>query len=107
MSKEFSNGLDAAQIERLAYLAEEASEVVKACTKILRHGYESHHPEDPDKKTNRTRLERELGDLINGISLMDMKKDICFQRIENEANTTSARETIEKYMHHNKFREDR
>lgn len=50
-----------AQRERLHMLMEEAAEVVQACAKTLRHGYESHHPDDPET-SNRRDLEREILD---------------------------------------------
>ena len=54
-----------AERERLEMLAEEAAEVVKCCTKILRHGYESRNPHEavPVPRTNREHLERELMEL--------------------------------------------
>lgn len=52
-----------AQRERVEMLAEEASEVVKCCTKILRHGYNSHNPDDIGAGDNRRMLEKELLDL--------------------------------------------
>lgn len=55
-----------AERERLAMLAEEAGEIVQMVGKILRYGYESYHPDDPAKKTNRERLTSELNDL-NGV----------------------------------------
>ena len=57
------NGLTPAQAERLAMLAEECGEVIQIIGKILRHGYESYHPNNPSV-TNRTLLGRELTDLI-------------------------------------------
>lgn len=57
------NGLTPAQAERLAMLAEECGEVIHIVGKILRHGYDSYHPNDPTT-TNRTMLGRELTDLI-------------------------------------------
>lgn len=55
------NGLSPQQAELLAMLSEEAGEIVQAIGKILRHGYESTHPDGGP--TNRDSLERELGDL--------------------------------------------
>lgn len=52
-------GLTDAQRERLEMLAEEAAEVVQCCTKILRHGYNSHHPDRPGR-TNKKELQDEL-----------------------------------------------
>lgn len=61
-------GLTDAQRERLEMLAEEAAEVVQACTKILRHGYGNYHPSQGDlnpleRQTNRDNLKKELVDL--------------------------------------------
>ena len=47
------------QRERLEMLAEEAAEIVQCCTKILRHGYNSHHPDRPGR-TNKKELQDEL-----------------------------------------------
>jgi hypothetical protein len=55
------NGLTPAQAERLAMLAEEAAEVIQVIGKILRHGYDSSHPDRPHI-TNRELLQRELTD---------------------------------------------
>jgi hypothetical protein len=61
MSEHF-NGLTPAQAERLAMLAEECGEVIQIIGKILRHGYDSYHPDRPHI-TNRELLQRELTDL--------------------------------------------
>jgi len=55
----------AAEAERLQMLAEECSEVIKAVTKILRHGYGSYNPTLPEERQtlNREDLERELLDV--------------------------------------------
>lgn len=58
------NGLTPAETERLAILMEEASEVVKVCAKILRHGW---FPTDRSVSPvvaydNRHDLELEMGD---------------------------------------------
>lgn len=63
------NNLTEAQIERIAKLAEEAAEVVQACTKILRFGFVSAHPACPDTN-NRERLAEELGDLRAAVAVM-------------------------------------
>lgn len=47
-----------AQRERLEMLIEEAAEIIQVGTKILRHGYQSHHPNS--SVTNRLDLEKEL-----------------------------------------------
>ena len=56
------NRLTPAQAERLAMLAEECGEVIQMIGKILRHGYDSYHPDNPSA-LNRSLLGRELTDL--------------------------------------------
>lgn len=55
--------LTASEAELLAMLMEECGEVVQACGKILRHGYESHHPFDKSMGSNRQQLAKELRDV--------------------------------------------
>lgn len=43
---EHFNGLTPAEAERLAMLSEECGEVIQIIGKILRHGYDSYHPDD-------------------------------------------------------------
>ena len=57
MSDHF-NGLTPAEAERLAMLAEECGEVIQMVGKILRHGYDSYHPADPNT-TNKQLLGRD------------------------------------------------
>ena len=56
------NQLTPAEAERLAMLAEECGEVVQVVGKILRHGYDSYHPDNP-RVTNRDLLVKELRDV--------------------------------------------
>lgn len=58
------NQLSDSQIEALSLLAEECGEVVLAVGKVLRHGFESVNPYDPDGPNNREQLEKELGDVV-------------------------------------------
>ena len=74
-SDKFDNGLEAHQEERLVRLIEECSEVIKAATKTLRHGYESRNPTLRDSKTNRQDLAREINDLRYAISLIEASGD--------------------------------
>ena len=57
------NQLTPAQAERLAMLAEECAEVIQVVGKILRHGYDSYHPENRTF-SNRDLLHQELTDLF-------------------------------------------
>ena len=67
MSSEFSNHLTPAEVERLAVIIEECGEVIQAATKVLRHGYEFHHPETG--VPNRAALRREIIDLLAVLSI--------------------------------------
>lgn len=64
--------LTLAQRERLAYLAEEASEVIQRCMKILRFGYTEGY--DPKK------LEEEIGHMMLGVDLLVEEGDIDWNK---------------------------
>jgi hypothetical protein len=95
---DFDNYLSKEEVERLAILAEEASEVVKIVGKILRHGYASHDPFDPQRVSNRGLLAQEIGDLDWIISLMqdeaDFPEGVRLQRKHLKA------ESAKPYLHH-------
>ncbi len=92
------NRLTPAQAERLAIVAEECGEVVQAIGKILRHGYESWHPADPDGPNNRERLERELGDLRAVVQMMSDAGDVGALAIQQYAIGKAHR--MRPYLHH-------
>lgn len=90
------NGLTPAEHERLAMLAEEAAEVIQIVGKILRHGYESKHPDNMNGPTNRQMLENEIADFYAIAGVMEDVKDVT---VEGEA----VRQAIKKkrrYTHH-------
>lgn len=71
--------LTLAQAERLEMLIEECGEVIQAATKILRHGYDSTHPDNEDESgthNNRTDLEDEIKDVLSVVSGMGVKRDV-------------------------------
>lgn len=90
------NQLTPAEAERLALLLEEMGEAQQAIGKILRHGYQSTHP-DRDE-TNRYELECEIGDVKAAILLMEVAGDI------NAAGARHSRdlklEKVRQYLHH-------
>jgi NTP pyrophosphatase (non-canonical NTP hydrolase) len=92
--------LSDAEIERLAKLAEECGEVVQVIGKILIHGWDSYHPRDPEKITNRAHLEEEIGNIGCIVALMsdETRGDLSFANIEKSA--IEKRQTIGKYLHH-------
>lgn len=69
------NDLTPAEVERLAMLIEECGEVIQIASKVLRHGYDSYHPNDPSTD-NRELLSRELTDLISIHVLMMSRGDL-------------------------------
>lgn len=91
------NNLTPAEAERLAMLAEEAGEIVQIIGKILKHGYESHHPNKPEE-TNRKLLETEIGDLFGIVDEMKTNQDLIHWRIEQ--SRIKKWEKALKYAHH-------
>lgn len=90
--------LDSAQIERLAMLLEELGEAQQIVGKILRHGFTSHHPDDPNGPDNRAMLERELGDVQCIIKLMARHDDVD-EGVISLARLRK-REKLPRYTHH-------
>lgn len=73
------NELTPAEVERLAMLAEECSEVIKCVGKILRHGYASFNPDDPKHTGNRSELTKEIHDILKIVGLMELSDDLYLQ----------------------------
>lgn len=90
------NGLSPAEAERLAVLMEELGEAQQVIGKILRHGYESTHPDGGP--TNRQELEKELGDVRNAERMMIEAYDLNAHQIQLRAQEKS--KTIGQYLHH-------
>ena len=93
------NKLSPAEAERLALLMEELGEAQQIIGKILRHGYESYHPNDPMQTSNRNLLEKELGDVSVAVEMMSDKADIALDNIEEAAKSKKVK--VKKYLHHN------
>jgi len=92
-----TNGLSDSQTERLAVLVEELGEAAQMVGKILRHGYESCHPDDPTT-TNRSRLERELADVLVAIDLLINRADISEEELRDRKRVKSHR--IRDWLYH-------
>ena len=93
------NKLTPAEVERLALLIEECSEIQQIACKILRHGYDSYHPNNPSV-SNRQLLEEELGHYEVAVQLMVDNDDVNF--IEMNSSSMRKSQTINKYLRHNK-----
>lgn len=89
-------GLTAAEVERLALLAEECGEVAQAVCKVLRHGWESQSPYGG--KPNRVALEREIGDLRAVVNLMLDARDVDMRELQ--AWQRRKRDKLGKWTHH-------
>lgn len=93
---EHFNALSPAEAERLALLAEECAEVIQVVGKILRHGYESRHP--MGGATNRSLLQKELGDVLGAINILEDSHDIDGDAVQ-QATTDKLRNVVQ-WMHH-------
>ena len=65
-----------ARSERLKMLIEEAGEIVQIGCKMLRHGWNSYHPNDLSKTSNTKLLETELSDLLAVLNEMICQEDL-------------------------------
>jgi len=93
---EHFNQLTPPEAERLAILLEELGEAQQAIGKILRHGYESTHPDGGP--TNRETLQREVGDVHYAIMRLCESGDLDELTIlQWQAHKA---EKIEQYLHH-------
>lgn len=89
--------LEPDQVERLALLLEELGEAQQAIGKVLRHGYGSHHPDSPLGPDNRDMLERELGDVLAAIEILQMGRDVSLKQIESHKR--AKRRRVVHYLH--------
>jgi len=92
------NGLTAAEHERLSILMEEMAEAQQVIGKILRHGFESSHP-DAVETTNRDLLENELGDVTAALEMLVSAGDVNTLRIAEAARRKHR--SVKQYLHHN------
>jgi len=92
----FSNRLSPAEAERLALLLEECGEVQQVIGKILRHGYDSRHPDGGP--TNRGLLAAEIGDIHCAGTMLIEAGDVSEQAVRDAA--AAKRRRIGKYLHH-------
>ena len=96
----FTNHLTQAQVERLALLAEEMGEALHAIGKVLRHGYESFDPtvEAHQIITNRSMLEKELGDVRAAMILLCNANDLSKNTIHYYADEKLR--IVQNWLHH-------
>jgi hypothetical protein len=92
------NNLTPGETERLALIAEECAEVAQVIGKILRHGYESSNPFDPERVTNRQNLEVEVGQLLYALALATTAGDLSTKGVA--FGRTNKAMTVERWLHH-------
>lgn len=92
------NKLTDAELERLALLSEELGEVQQIIGKIIRHGYDSFNPYDREGGTNRRLLERELGDLLGAMLIMEHSRDLDHMHIHGARADKLQR--VRAWLHH-------
>lgn len=86
-----------AEAERLVLLIEECAEVQHAACKILRHGFESYHPEIKHDN-NRGNLATELGQLKYAINLVIVSKDVLDIQVSSAEKVKA--NSVQDYLHH-------
>lgn len=90
------SNLSPKELELLAMLAEEASEVTQAVTKIIRHGYDSRNPNDLASSTNREHLADEVYDFL-AVAYMAIDAGII---PDKKVTLQSVIDRKKIYMHH-------
>lgn len=88
--------LSPAEMERLAKLAEEAGELVRAVGKVMLHGWESASPYTG--RTNREALEREIGSVRAMVGLMLDADDVRLRDLQSWQRVKRA--GLARWMHH-------
>lgn len=99
------NSLTAAQAERLFLLLEERAESIQAVGKILRHGYESHHPFIEGAGTNRQALQKEEGDGCAAMDMMCNAGDMDINAITEAAH--GKHKSAKQWLHHQETPNDK
>jgi hypothetical protein len=96
MKMEHFNKLTPAQAERLAMLIEECGEVIQIAGKILRHGYQSYHPERPHV-SNAQLLSQEVCDL-QAVATEVIMRDTVWAFTDDEVGRAWNKKL--RYAHH-------
>jgi len=92
------NKITDSQLERLIIVSEECAEVQQIISKIIRHGFNDYSPFDETKTTNRVNLEKEIGDLLATIEILE-RNDV--DAISINANKNNKLLRINKWLHFN------
>lgn len=93
------NRLTPAQAERLAILMEEMAEASQVIGKILRHGFDSCHPQDKTT-TNRDLLFKELTDVLVGMVMVSVDMPELMDDVESDKRVLASLAKKLEYCHH-------
>jgi hypothetical protein len=93
---EHFNELAPDEAERLAHLAEETGNLLRAIGQVLRHGHRNYTP--PGRPNNRTALMYGCAGVLNAIMLLAESGDIDAEEMHHHA--AIKRETCWAFMHH-------
>lgn len=84
--------------ELLTILSEECAEVSQVCSKCIRFGMASTHPEAPE--SNQLRLEKEIGDFMAMVRLLTEEYNLNMDNIIESADAKLIK--VEKFMKNKK-----
>lgn len=93
------NQLTNGQTERLVVLMEECGEVIQAASKVLRHGYENHHP-DFLHSTNKKELAKEINDVRLSVNRLCSFQDLDINYLMALENDKEREKTKTSYMYY-------
>ncbi len=93
----YFSGLSPGLLERLALLSEECAEVCKIVGKIIRHGYESCHPDTGE--CNSDLIEEEIGHVLAAIKLLEKSENIDINVVKGYKKAKLR--NVKEYLHHN------
>ena len=85
------------EVERLACLLEECGEAIHMAGKVLRHGYDSSHP-DYANVPNRNNLSSEVGNIKACIMVLESAGDLRDDWVKDGLNTKLA--NLQRFLHH-------
>ena len=92
------NGVDLAGMEQLHTLSTRAAKIVQTVGKVLRHGYDSFHPDRPEQ-SNRQLLTLDLFDFWIAVHYLP---DDFFEDVQDDYEDIMARKM--RYTHHQKLK---
>lgn len=94
------NELSPRQAELFDLMQEECAEAIQAIAKVKRHGLESYNPDDTEAGSNKEQMERELGQVLACIELLDKNGIISAAALKKHKDAKL--KNVLEYLHHYK-----